>query len=55
MCLTGGGQVLGDMGVGALAQLAAGVIFTPVDVIKERLQVPHPSKVMTCCNISTAQ
>ena len=29
----------GDFTVGAIAQLTAGVIFTPVDVIKERLQV----------------
>ena len=29
----------GDFTVGAIAQLTAGVIFTPVDIIKERLQV----------------
>lgn len=28
-----------DMAVGAVAQLAAGVVFTPIDVIKERMQV----------------
>jgi hypothetical protein len=31
--------VLGDMGVGCIAQVIAGVAFTPIDVIKERLQV----------------
>lgn len=30
-----------DFATGAIAQLAAGVVFTPVDVIKERLQVRH--------------
>ena len=30
---------LSDFGVGCTAQLSAGLIFTPVDVIKERLQV----------------
>ncbi|KAG2428620.1 hypothetical protein HYH02_014321 [Chlamydomonas schloesseri] len=29
----------GDMAVGAAAQLVAGVVFTPIDIIKERLQV----------------
>lgn len=28
----------GDFAVGAAAQLSAGVLFTPVDIIKERLQ-----------------
>lgn len=32
--------VIGDMGVGCIAQLIAGVAFTPIDIIKERLQVP---------------
>ena len=31
--------MLGDMAVGVVAQLAGGVMFTPIDVIKERLQV----------------
>lgn len=31
--------MVGDMAVGAIAQLTAGVVFTPVDVIKERMQV----------------
>eukprot|EP00877_Chromochloris_zofingiensis_P001306 jgi/Chrzof1/11176/Cz05g26210.t1 len=31
--------LLGDMGTGAVAQLLAGVIYTPVDIVKERLQV----------------
>jgi hypothetical protein len=29
----------GDMVVGAIAQLVAGVVYTPVDMVKERLQV----------------
>jgi Mitochondrial carrier protein len=31
--------VLGDMATGCIAQLMAGIAFTPVDVVKERLQV----------------
>lgn len=31
--------VLGDMATGAIAQCIAGVAFTPVDIVKERLQV----------------
>lgn len=31
--------MLGDMAVGCIAQLIAGVAFTPIDIIKERLQV----------------
>ena len=37
--------VVGDMGVGCIAQLFAGVAFTPIDIIKERLQVP----CLLCC------
>jgi len=32
----------GDLAVGAFAQLTAGFVFTPVDIIKERMQVPSP-------------
>ena len=31
--------LVGDMATGAIAQLIAGVAFTPVDIVKERLQV----------------
>ena len=31
--------VLGSMATGAIAQLIAGVVFTPIDIIKERMQV----------------
>ncbi|GLI64124.1 hypothetical protein VaNZ11_007301 [Volvox africanus] len=31
--------ILGDMAVGAGAQLLGGLVFTPVDIIKERMQV----------------
>ncbi|KAG2435115.1 hypothetical protein HXX76_007200 [Chlamydomonas incerta] len=34
-----GWGVAGDMAVGAAAQLVAGVVFTPIDIVKERLQV----------------
>ena len=34
--------VLGDMAVGIWAQLVAGVVYTPIDIVKERLQVPIP-------------
>eukprot|EP00955_Chlamydomonas_euryale_P042158 352223-Chlamydomonas_euryale.AAC.13 len=34
-----GSGAVGDMAVGAGAQLIAGVVFTPVDIIKERMQV----------------
>jgi hypothetical protein len=33
------GSVTGDMATGCIAQLFAGVAFTPVDILKERLQV----------------
>lgn len=35
----GGGGVAGDMAVGLWAQLVAGVVYTPIDIVKERLQV----------------
>ncbi|KAK9808684.1 hypothetical protein WJX72_001868 [[Myrmecia] bisecta] len=31
--------ILGDMLTGTVAQLAAGVAYTPIDIVKERLQV----------------
>lgn len=34
-----GKGVPGDMAVGCIAQLVAGIAFTPVDIVKERLQV----------------
>lgn len=34
-----GWGMAGDMAVGAAAQLMAGVVFTPIDIVKERLQV----------------
>ena len=34
-----GHGVLGDMAVGVWAQLVAGVVYTPIDIVKERLQV----------------
>ncbi|GAX77421.1 hypothetical protein CEUSTIGMA_g4866.t1 [Chlamydomonas eustigma] len=37
--LPAGMGVSGDLAVGAVAQMVAGMVFTPVDVIKERLQV----------------
>jgi hypothetical protein len=33
------GTLAGDLTTGAVAQLIAGVAFTPLDVIKERMQV----------------
>lgn len=33
----------GDLAVGAFAQLTAGFVFTPVDIIKERMQVETAS------------
>ena len=41
-----GSGMLGDMLVGCYTQAIAGIVFTPVDVIKERMQVrycPHLS------------
>ncbi len=35
-----GHGVLGDMAVGVWAQLVAGIVYTPIDIVKERLQVP---------------
>ena len=34
-----GAGMVGDMAVGAVAQIIAGAVFTPIDVVKERLQV----------------
>lgn len=34
-----GTGVAGDMAVGCIAQVIAGTAFTPVDIVKERLQV----------------
>lgn len=34
-----GNGVAGDMAVGCIAQVIAGTAFTPVDIVKERLQV----------------
>ena len=34
-----GHGMLGDMAVGVWAQLVAGVVYTPIDIVKERLQV----------------
>lgn len=34
-----GHGVLGDMAVGVWAQLVAGIVYTPIDIVKERLQV----------------
>ena len=34
-----GAGMVGDMAVGAVAQVIAGAVFTPIDVVKERLQV----------------
>jgi hypothetical protein len=33
------GTLAGDLTTGAVAQLIAGVAFTPLDVVKERMQV----------------
>jgi hypothetical protein len=33
------GTLGGDLATGAIAQLIAGVAFTPLDVVKERMQV----------------
>lgn len=37
--VAGGWGLGGDMLVGACAQLTGGLLFTPVDVVKERMQV----------------
>lgn len=29
----------GDMATGAFAQVLAGVVYTPIDIVKERMQV----------------
>ncbi len=45
--------MLGDMAVGVWAQLVAGIVYTPIDIVKERLQVPHVQccgcDVLLCC------
>ena len=45
-----GHGMLGDMAVGVWAQLVAGVVYTPIDIVKERLQVrPVWWHIWTCC------
>lgn len=38
-----GHGVAADMATGLLQQSAAGILFTPIDIIKERLQVSLPA------------
>lgn len=44
--------IAGDMLVGCYAQALAGIAFTPIDIIKERMQVrcwrQHPFTVLQC-------
>ena len=49
-----GHGVLGDMAVGVWAQLVAGVVYTPIDIVKERLQVPlsRRSATLASCAVS---
>ena len=42
-----GHGMLGDMAVGVWAQLVAGVVYTPIDIVKERLQV-LPAQLHGC-------
>ena len=37
--MAAGHGMAGDMAVGVWAQLVAGVVYTPIDIVKERLQV----------------
>ncbi len=58
--------ILGDMLVGCYTQAIAGIVFTPVDIIKERMQVRYcptcttlcavdaPEPHMTCCTCCRA-
>ena len=32
-------DMAGDMATGAFAQVLAGVVYTPIDIVKERMQV----------------
>ncbi|KAA6428932.1 MAG: mitochondrial carrier family [Trebouxia sp. A1-2] len=38
-------RILGDMLVGCYTQAIAGIIFTPVDIIKERMQLEGPGQM----------
>ena len=38
-CIPADWGIGGDMAIGAVAQVLAGVIYTPIDVVKERMQV----------------
>jgi solute carrier family 25 citrate transporter 1 len=38
-CVPGHWGIGGDMAIGAVAQVLAGIIYTPIDVVKERMQV----------------
>ena len=41
--------ILGDMLVGCYTQAIAGIVFTPVDIIKERMQVRYCPTCTTLC------
>lgn len=46
------GGPIRDFATGSIAQLTAGLVFTPTDIVKERLQVHHAEislKLSQCC------
>jgi hypothetical protein len=48
-CRAADGTFWRDAAVGAAAQLLAGVVYTPIDIIKERLQVWHRGADANAC------
>lgn len=40
--------LVGDMAVGAVAQLTGGLLFTPIDIVKERMQASHVTYPIMC-------
>lgn len=50
-----GSGIAGDMAVGCIAQVIAGTAFTPVDIVKERLQVHSPPSCHHACALHAAR
>ncbi|CAM9534361.1 unnamed protein product, partial [Ectocarpus sp. 13 AM-2016] len=52
---SGGGGILTHLTAGMMAEVVCCVVFVPVDVVKERLQVQRPAGAAAAKNVSTAE
>ncbi|CAM9585779.1 unnamed protein product [Ectocarpus sp. 12 AP-2014] len=52
---SGGGGILTHLTAGMMAEVVCCVVFVPVDVVKERLQVQRPAGASAAKNVSTAE